>query len=119
VPPRCNHGRSDAVPHHGRHGHRHLRAELERDPVRHPDRFAVRGRRPRASSSAALSGALVSTATYRAVKYDQGDGTASFHVPGSRWAGLPTPTSFPPYTNTTDVHHMIRDFMAVHAATLL
>jgi len=72
-----------------------------------------------ASSSAALSDTLVSTATYRAVKYDQGGGTASFHVPASRWAGLPTPTGFPPYPNTTDVHHLIRDFMAVHAATLL
>ena len=71
-----------------------------------------------ASSSAALSDALASTAKCMAVKYDQGGGNASFHVPGPRWAALPTPTAFPPYANKTDVHHMIRDFMAVHAATL-
>jgi hypothetical protein len=69
------------------------------------------------SSASALSDALVSTATYQAVKYDQGGGTGSFHVPGSRWAAFPSPTAFPPYTNKTDVHHLIRDFMAVHAAT--
>jgi hypothetical protein len=72
-----------------------------------------------ASSSAALSDALVSTAKYRAIKYDQGGGTASFHVPGPRWTGLPVPSVFPPYINESDVHHMIRDFMAIHAATLL
>jgi hypothetical protein len=71
------------------------------------------------SSGAAYSDSLVNTATYQAVKYDQGGGTASFQVPGSRWAGFPAPTGFPPYANNTDVHHMIRDFMAVHAATLL
>jgi hypothetical protein len=72
-----------------------------------------------ASSSAALSDALVSTATYQATKYDQGGGTNSFHVPRSRWANFPAPTDFPPYANNTDVHHLIRDFMAVHAASLM
>jgi len=71
-----------------------------------------------ASSSPGLSNGLVTTGTYRAVKYDQGGGVASFAVPGGRWGALPVPVAFPPYPNHSDVHHLIRDFMAVHAATL-
>jgi hypothetical protein len=62
------------------------------------------------SSSAALSHALVSTADFRAVKYDQGTLPSSFHLPRPRWANYPQPPS-----TTLQVHHLIRDTMLRHA----
>jgi hypothetical protein len=73
------------------------------------------------SSAHGLSDALHSTADYRAIKYDQVNSTdpASFHVPGARWANLPAHTDYPPFTGHGDVHHLIRDFLFLHAATLV
>jgi hypothetical protein len=67
------------------------------------------------------SNALVSTADYTAVKYDQAFEPASIHLPLSRWADYPSPppnAGDPPKpTNSNNVHHDIRDFMFLHAAT--
>lgn len=73
------------------------------------------------SSASALSDGLHSTADYRAIKYDQQaiSDPASFHVPGPRWADLPAHTDYPPFTGHGDVHHLIRDFMFLHASTLI
>jgi hypothetical protein len=65
------------------------------------------------SSAAWISHSLKSTAEYRVVKYDQGNMPESFHVPRARWANYPQP---PP--STIRVHHLIRDSMLLHAATL-
>jgi hypothetical protein len=69
-----------------------------------------------------LSGALTSTSSVKAVKYDQGNEQGSFHVPLTRWAAYPNPPpnpDDPPSPNNSgDVHQLIRDFMYLHAATL-
>lgn len=69
----------------------------------------------RFSSRADLSIALTSTAQVEAIKYDQLFSTAagSYHVPAPRW----TDYVQPPATGV-DVHHLIRDFMFFHAASV-
>ncbi len=68
-----------------------------------------------------LSNALASTAAYHVTKYDQGSQPSSYHVPLARWASYPNPPPNPgdpnPPANSDDVHHLIRDFMFLHAAT--
>jgi hypothetical protein len=68
-----------------------------------------------------LSKALVSTAAYQVIKYDQGNQSSSYHVPLPRWAAYPNPPPNPsdpnPPANGGDVHHLIRDFMFLDAAT--
>jgi hypothetical protein len=69
-----------------------------------------------------LSTALVPPADYVITKYDQGSEPASIHVPISRWADYPNtppnPGDPPPPANGSDVHHLIRDFLFLHASTL-
>ena len=69
-----------------------------------------------------LSTALVPPADYAITKYDQGSEPASIHVPLGRWADYPSPPPNPgdppPPANGSDVHHLIRDFLFLHAATL-
>jgi hypothetical protein len=65
------------------------------------------------STSPGLSNALVSTAGHQAIKYDQGGGTGSFHVPLPRWSDFVAPP-----TNTDQVHSMMRDYMFLHAASI-
>jgi hypothetical protein len=65
------------------------------------------------STSPGLSSGLVSTASYQAIKYDQGGGSGSFHVPLPRWSDFVAPP-----TNTDQVHSMVRDYMFLHAASI-
>jgi hypothetical protein len=69
----------------------------------------------RFSSLPNLSIQLVSTATMRAIKYDQLNAAddLSYHLPKQRWAKWIQP----PQTGV-DVHHLIRDFMFFHAASI-
>jgi hypothetical protein len=65
---------------------------------------------------------LVNTSRYRVIKYDQGGGVQSIHAPLARWADYPNPPPNP-WDPTGpghggDVHHAIRDFLFLHAATL-
>ena len=68
-----------------------------------------------------LSNALVSTSAHKVIKYDQGSEPSSYHVPIARWAAYPSPPPNlgdpNPPVNSMDVHHLIRDFMFLHAAT--
>jgi hypothetical protein len=68
-----------------------------------------------------LSNALVSTVAYQVTKYDQGSQPSSYHVPLARWAAYPNLPPNPgdpnPPANGDDVHHLIRDFMFLHAST--
>ena len=70
-----------------------------------------------------LSNALVSTPAYQVIKYDQANEPSSYHLPLARWAAYPSPPPNPgdpnPPANGNDVHHAIRDFMFLHAATAL
>lgn len=65
------------------------------------------------SSSGSLSTGLTSTATVTAIKYDEINSTSAgiTHLPTARWADRPAGS--PP-----DVHHMIIDYMFLHAATV-
>ena len=69
-----------------------------------------------------LSTALVPPADYVITKYDQASEPSSIHVPIARWAGYPSappnPGDPPAPANSDDVHHLIRDFLFLHAATL-
>jgi hypothetical protein len=70
----------------------------------------------------AESNLLVTTAAYKAIKYDQASEQGSFHVPLSRWVNYPSPPPNPddppaPH-NGGAVHTAIRNFMFLHAATL-
>jgi hypothetical protein len=69
-----------------------------------------------------LSNALVPPADYVITKYDQGSEPSSIHVPMRRWADYPkSPPNAgdpPPPANSSDVHHLVRDFLFLHAATL-
>jgi hypothetical protein len=70
----------------------------------------------------ASSNLLVTTAAYKAIKYDQASEQDSFHVPLSRWVNYPNqppnPGDPPAPQNGGAVHTAIRDFMFLHAATL-
>lgn len=62
------------------------------------------------------------TADFRLRKYDQGNETASIHLPISRWADYPNPPPNPgdrafPKTGN-DVHQLIADHLFLHSATL-
>lgn len=71
---------------------------------------------PKATLSYLLTGPGV-------LKYDQANEPSSIHLPAGRWTNYtnnqPLP-SVPPYPTGTDTmyyHHLIRDFMFLHAAT--
>jgi hypothetical protein len=54
-----------------------------------------------------------------AVKYDQGNEPHSNHLPQTRWAAYPDtpPDEEPSLPAKNDLHHLIRDFMFLHAAS--
>jgi hypothetical protein len=67
------------------------------------------------------SDALGPSAASKVIKYDQGSEPNSIHMPFSRWAAYPNPAPNlgdpAPPKNSDDVHHDIRDFLFLHAAT--
>jgi hypothetical protein len=65
------------------------------------------------SSAGSLSSGLASTPTVRAIKYDELSSAsgASYHLPTPRWPDRP---AGPP----NDVHHLIIDYMFLHAASV-
>jgi hypothetical protein len=67
------------------------------------------------SSASNLSANLHSTSSYIVIKYQQQNPNdpASFYLPMSRWANAPDVP-----TTKLEVHHMIRDYMFHHAASL-
>jgi hypothetical protein len=69
-----------------------------------------------------LSNPLLTTPDVRVIKYDQGSEPGSTHVPMARWADYPSTPPNPgdpkPPATGDDVHHLIRDFLFLHAATL-
>jgi hypothetical protein len=65
------------------------------------------------STSHQLSTDLVSTPAYLAIKYDQGSGADSFHVPLNRWSDYVAPPATP-----DAVHALVGDFMFLHAASI-
>ena len=69
-----------------------------------------------------LSTSLVGTAEFSVTKYDQDAEPQSYHVPLGRWVDYPNPPpnlGDPPAPgHGSTVHHMIRDFLFTHAATL-
>jgi hypothetical protein len=69
----------------------------------------------RFSSLPNLSIQLVSTSSMRAIKYDQvaANDDLSYHVPQPRWSKW-----IQPPTDGVGVHHLIRDFMFFHAASI-
>lgn len=69
-----------------------------------------------------LASSLVSTSTYQVRKYEQVVEPSSYYLPLARWSNYPAmaPNPGDPSrpTNGNEVHHAIRDFMFLHAATL-
>jgi hypothetical protein len=65
------------------------------------------------SSAGSLSTGLTSTASVTAIKYDEINSQSAgiFHLPTARWADRPA-------GGPSDVHHMIVDYMFLHAATV-
>jgi hypothetical protein len=67
------------------------------------------------------SSLLVTTPSVTAIKYDQGSEPGCIHVPLSRWADYPSPApdpaDWPAPKKANDVHHAIRDFLFLDAAT--
>jgi hypothetical protein len=61
---------------------------------------------------------LLTTATVTAIKYDQASEPGSFHVPAARWSEFPNPAPAPsPPPPGKDIHHAIRNYMFLDAAT--
>jgi hypothetical protein len=67
------------------------------------------------STNAALSARLISSATMRVIKYDQGSGPAgaSFHVPLARWSAFPAAV-----TSAEQVHWLVASYLVTHAGWL-